>query len=317
MCCRQEGGTFVGHNRLLLVLLLVAIVSFALPLRAEVRPRPVTPEEALAPLIYAHVVVDCTIESVRKEVVTLSQVLDLPSPESDRKIGILIAKLSNTIVLRGHGVPQEVEIATELRPRELVGQRLLLCCYWKPKLGMFTVPFERFAFRRDGSRWISMRTDVTSTGEPAGITQEELEVRIRNVELPNLTREADVIVVGKVVAVLDTIITDASTGRFRAQRIDMEVSDVLKGVGTSKLLSFFVARGINPPVWRTATPASFRVGETWLALLDRFEGVLCPASGLNGLLLFTGDKVMYDRSVEYSSSRSMLLKEIREVVSDQ
>ena len=76
-----------------------------------------------------------------------------------------------------------------------------------------------------------------------------------------------------------------------------------------------VAGGDRPP-WYTVTPRTFGVDETWIAFLRRDGDIYYPLGGVNGLLLIEGQKVIFDRSVQCPYSRSVLIQEVSEAVSE-
>jgi hypothetical protein len=276
---------------------------------------PVEPNRALDPLLYAHVVVECTIESIRHSTATDEQ-LSIPSRTPEEKTGILIAELSDVVVLRGAQSPSEVTIGLELDPRALVGQRVILCGYWLPKLHMFAVWFARQGFVRRGDRWESLaRTPSDPPEEQLSLTSQEVQAVLRQVEAPELARKANSIVVGRIRAATDTTVVSPGQ-KYRMRKVVLDVDDVLKGDPSIHTVWFLAAKGYVYPTWGAVSPREFKVGERWIALLGYEQGTFFPLSGVNGLLWLDGDKVIFDRAVEYRYSRDRLLQTISEAVGE-
>lgn len=270
---------------------------------------------AADPLLYAHIVIDCTIESVRHAAVTNEQ-LSIPSREPEKKVGILIAKLSNTLVLRGKQAPSEITIGLDLDPRSLVGKRVLLCGYWLPNLGMFAVWFDNLGFVRSGERWVSLKH--AATVEPAdrfSLTTEQVNVLLEEVTAVQLAQRAGKIVIGRVTIATDTVMVLAGD-RYKMKNLVLDVETVLKGDRSSRTVSIMVPRGYAFPAWGAVSPRQFELGETWVAFLGHEDGVFFPLAGVNGLLLCDGNRLLFDRIVEYRQSRSELVRSIAEVAND-
>jgi hypothetical protein len=301
--------------RISAVILIVLALAFPHHARATLTTGPVDPKRALDPLIYAHVVVECTIKAVRKRAVTLAEMF--PSGSPNETIGIFIAELSDVVVLRGCGSPTEVEINIDLSPRKLIGERMILCGYWLPTLNMFTVPSDRLTFRRDGDRWVGMRNPVAiAPGTQVSMTTQELNALMHETETSTLASKADLIVIGRVASVLDSTIAAPEQQQYRVRKVVLEVERVLKGAPRMRSAWFLVSRAGDCPPWHTVTPGMFGVDETWMAFLRRDGDIYYPLGGVNGLLLIEGQKVIFDRSVQCPYSRTALIREVSKAVSE-
>lgn len=285
-----------------------------LPIVAEASG-PGDSSHALDPLIYAHLVIECTIESVRHTAVTDAQ-MNLSTGTPDRKRGMLIAELSNVITLRGYGTPSEVVIGIDLSPRDLIGERMVLCCYWHPTLDLFTVWFNRLAFRREGDRWLNLqRVAGAAPEERVAVTSHQISRLIAKVEIPELTRSADVVVIGRVASLVDSTVHTAQ-GEVLARRIELDSERVLKGNLSTSSVWFLVASGPISPSWRTVTSSTLLVGETWIAFLRHEGDIFYPLGGVNGLLLLRDDKVFFDRILERPFSRAALTRAVVDAINE-
>jgi len=127
--------------------------------------------------------------------------------------------------------------------------------------------------------------------------------------MPAVTDAADVIVLGSVASVVDTVV--ASDGHeYRADRVALNVTQGIKGDVHSTSATFFVARDTERPSWFTVSPTEIRVGETWLAFLNRDGDILYPVAGVNGLLQIRGQDVLFDRTIKCPFSRSKLIASV-------
>lgn len=298
--------------------LLTLVACFVLPIAGlSVSTKPVTRDEALEPLLYAHAVIECTIESVHRRPASLSE-LGIPSSNPDKKVGILVAKLGNVVSLRGYGLPTEVQIGVDVQPRDLVGERLILCCYWRPGLNMFAAPFGRLVFRQEGNNWIQLRdgNSAPSNGQRIYITAQEVQTLVNETRVSTLAKKADIVVVGHVSTVIDTVLNASNGLPFKAERIVLKLDQVLKGNVAQRQVSFFVARGLERPSWYSLAPSSLQEGETWMAFLSLDAQITYLLGGVNGLLLIEGTKVFYDRVIELPTSSAQLVKEVKVVTGE-
>jgi hypothetical protein len=270
------------------------------------------PNYSLHRLRYAHLVIECTIKEVHVHPVTPEQ-LNL---HSDRKVNVVVAGLDDVDVLRGSRKPRYIVVFTNIGAAELVGQRMLLCGLWAPKLGQFLIPDRDSAFAREGDHWLKLSNAVGSP--PVSVTESEARDIIREYEIPSLTRAADLIVTGRITSSIDSTIAAPDGGEYRVQRVALTVDRALKGTPNLRMSRFFVARDWEHlPSWSTATPEELRVGETWIAFLKR-DGDLCyPLGGVNGLLLFEGhNKVLFDRVAPYRYSQNELIRMVENAVKE-
>jgi len=263
--------------------------------------RPIAPPVALERIAYAHVVIECTINDVHQRGVTLAQ-LNIPADSPDRKVFISVADLSDVVVVRGYGSPTEVQVSNDLNLEK--GQHVIMCCYWVPTLGMFSVPADRSVFLRDGDHWTGIRHAIGA--DPVSTNEATINTLVEESSMAVVTDKADVIVLGNVASVTDTVVVSGGH-EYRADKVILNVVQSIKGDARSAEATFFVARDAERPSWFTVAPAEIRKGETWLVFLGRAGEILYPAAGVNGLLQIRGQDVFFDRAVKCPFSRTKLI----------
>ena len=222
----------------------------------------------------------------------------------DGKVAFRVVELANVEVIRGYGLPREVIWDAFLGPvKRWIGERVILCCYWKMDVGMFLV-CEQCMFHHLKDRWVDTRSGVGFPPEwRTSFVTSEIDSLVDAVSLSSLTRRSDLIVVGRIASAKDTMIT-IGPERYRADDATLTVMRVLKGNRRLKSLSF-VGEMHSPWV---------RAGETWIAFLRRDGDTYRPIGGANGLLQFTREKVFYDRVVRCPVSRNVLMERVRREV---
>ena len=243
-------------------------------------------------------VVECVIKSIHIETTTLHQ---YEGVGDDREIDMFVAELSDVVVHRGFGSPREVAMDFELGPRRWVGQHVLLCCDWNPRLRMFGVGRQRL-FHRLYGRWAETEREMGIPPEQrASFADSELDSVVDANSLSSLSRAADVIVVGRVASVKDSSSTEGPSGhRF----VTMDVNRVLKGDGGLGSVAFL--RNWDSPY--------LEADQTWIAFLRRDGDGYHPLGGCNGLLRFDRQAVYFGRYVRCPFPRNALVERVRRLV---
>ena len=286
----------------------IVLAVFALASEAVADSYPVTNADLIATrdnrafgrIANSDCVIECTIAGIQTRTVTLAPLAGVGERE---KVRIDVAELSNVMFVRGYGVPRRIE-CTAVDLQRYTGQRMLLCCYWNPKLKMFAVGRQRiFHWLRD--RWVDTESVVGAPPEShASITPAEVSSVVESNSLPALTQCADVIVVGRVVSISDSLNESFS---YRRQKVSLAVDRVLKGDRHVRSASILT---------NTWSPW-FSEGQTWIGFLRRSGDAYLAVGDCNGTLRFKAQNVYYNRSVRCPYSRNMFVEHVRRLVATQ
>lgn len=252
------------------------------------------------PLLYAHVVIECTITELVTRQVTLEDlgIRDMPGVTTLVKE----AMFSDLRVLRGayeeSSILIDLNALDNIQSDALVGTRMILCGNWKPKLGRYVVRSSRSVFIQSEPGWQRVFRNET-------ISRAEVDQLLQTVQPDMIATRADVALIGRVVSCEKTRVELTSGRSASAWSVALDVQRKLKGRITDEKISFILLiSGDYIPEWRGEDPKEFLPGETWLVFLAERDGFLVPVSGKNGLLLVDGNKLTYDRSVPYALSLS-------------
>ncbi len=251
------------------------------------------------PLLYAHVVIQCTVKNLATREVTLDElgVRDMPGVTTLVKE----AGIDEIKVLRGtyqdSSIIIDLNSLMSIEPNTLIGKRVILCANWKPQLGQYVVGSSRSVFVQSGAAWRRLYREGT-------LSQLRLDELLQSVRPDNIATEAEIALVGRVLSAEKSRVELESGGSAKVWTITLQVQESLKGDIPTKEISFIIPRGDYVPEWRGDDPGKFVAGEPWLVFLVKKDGFLVPMFGKNGLLLVDGDNLLYDRTVRYPLSLS-------------
>jgi hypothetical protein len=196
----------------------------------------------------------------------------------------------------------------EATPREIwydtdasifADDRMILCGYWVPRLGMYHIPRDGVLVAR-GDRWIKL-------GGPVGlpeisISNLDLIALIHSTRVEEITHRADIVAIGWV---MDVTRGSVGTGEntIDVWKVNLSVDNVLKGELARHSVEFCAQRGGFPTAEWLAPVPYFQIGETWFVFLARHDdGFWYPVDGVNGVLQVHGQELLYDGKADYPYS---------------
>ncbi len=252
------------------------------------------------PLLYAHVVIECTIKTLVTKQVTLEDlgVLDMPGVETLVKE----AEYADLKVLRGiyegNSILIDLNALESIHSKTLVGTRVILCGTWKPKMGQYVVRSSRAVLVETESGWQRLYASDT-------VSRARIDQLLQSIRPDIVAAQADVALIGGVLSCERRRVEFRSGRHAEVWSVTLGVQRKLKGnVPEGKVSFILLISGDYVPEWRGEDPKKFVTGESWLVFLSERDGFLVPVSGKNGLLLIDGDQLTYDRAVRYPLSLS-------------
>jgi hypothetical protein len=191
-----------------------------------------------------------------------------------------------------------------------VGRDYTVCAYWYPiKNSYVTTPWIGFYGKGDG-HWIR-RLAPDNDVEPDTLSQADVVARIDKGSLRSVTRRADLVVAGKVIAMDDSVYATANGWHGRVMHYTLQVGEVLKGKVDRKQVMFVIPGSPETPLGRRPTP-EIAVGEEWLLFLQSSKLGYYPFAWRNSLLRIENDKLIYNSTVIYPESRSRATQLVRQ-----
>lgn len=282
------------------------LVALPIPVCGETVP-PGVDWRTSDPLLYGHVVIECTVSELANKEVTLDQlgIGDLPGVTTILKEARVVDLKVLRGVYSGRAILIDMNALEGIAAEKLIGKRVVLCGRWKPHLGEFVVASSRSILAWSDSGWRRLYDGQV-------LPQTELNRIIDSAQPNAVLKQATVVVSGRITSREEAQVEFASGRSSKVWRVTLEVEGVLKGEATSPHVSFVVIRDEYTPPWRGQAPSKLLPGETWIAFLAEYEGFLAPVLGKNGLLMVDGERLVYDRTVSYPLSRSALERMVRE-----
>lgn len=186
------------RSRQSLFLLFLSLVA----VHAHAEVIPMTRSVRGGQLLYAHLVVECGVSFLEVEQTTVGNMRNLASQPS-MEMDIYVAHLADVTVLRGANPVDIIVVDYDLNPAEWSGKPVLLCAYWNARLSRYVVQNRSSVYVWEEDAWARLdRVEILSTNEVTTL--------IRSVSVPELVRNADLIVAGKR-ACQDFCVTDPSS----------------------------------------------------------------------------------------------------------
>lgn len=183
--------------------------------------------------------------------------------------------------------------------RELVGHRVILCANWAKPFHNYLVMDDTQVFLFDGGYWERM-----APAERLG--DGDMQEQLKRARPQNLLRHASLVVSGTIVATSDSVVVDHSRTRGRIRRATVEISTVSKGSFSGRTLQFSANH------WSTRVPR-IRVGEQWMAMLERKGTEYWLVGGGNGLLRVSENgELLYDGIAPVGLSKAELERVAKE-----
>jgi len=258
------------------------------------------------PLLYYELVVTGQIISVNSGDVSDAD-LSWASPELDARLSkyctsVKYVTLNVTSVLRGPLV-SDVTIVVPLPmfeksydTRYVQGDTVLMSAIYHSRLKSYYLkdPYGKYTFRN--GEWVC---ENTSRGTRT-FSDEILRAKVKDMEIANVTKEAELIVIGTVKShKKEKIFGEDSTVAILVT-VTLEVAEIKKGpVDGEEIAVNMITSGFYTPAWRTHVPKQMAVGQKWLAFLKRNEFGWYPFAGTNGLLRIEGEELIYDERVPF------------------
>lgn len=249
--------------------------------------------------LYSDLVVEGVIEEITKVTVSWTDIHpDLMA--QDIPMAIMDFRIDKVFV--GYQTAEHIEVVaynlTTSAPYHfdfVEGDRYILSLK-RPTMGKLFEP-GRYLVRSDdakflikGSSWIQgEKIKPMAEGQLTELyTVLDKVQRDRSIE--RLTKQAELIVRGKV---LDVWESDEQTAKGRDKhitRVKLAVQSVMKGtIKSDSVVVSMISRGFYKPAWRTRVPDMHK-GEEWIMFLKSAEEPgFYPFAGVNGLFLVEGD----------------------------
>ena len=257
------------------------------------------------PIRYSHVVVEGEVRSVEKKIVTLGD-LGYRTLTPDMKTPVFMVTLAHARSHRGPASVQTVGINLPVVAGEWIGKTLILCGDWKHGLSGYFVLAKSGVFVKDRDDWVCLQDNKR-------LSAEEIDLRLGSVSLTAVSRQAELIVVGTVIAQTDSTVPSDVGSSVQVQVITLSIEDVIKGTKQAQVVSFVKYLAGPIPTWY-ARDVSFGPGERWLVFLASDSGSYHPVQGRNGSFLVKGEDLYYDRVQLYGLSRSSLRSKVKQVI---
>ena len=299
------------------VLLIVAAVAWSSVASSQGEPN-ATDLQLEKSFIYSDLVVDGVVEKITTITVPME---DYAPGVRGPNIPVAIVLFKVNRVLIGYPQPERIEIVAKKwgSPGHYCfdlqeGDRYILNLLYGNTGRLFEqgryftrLDSERFLVRE--SRWFQGRKDrPIAEGDLQGLyVAVERAAAERSFEV--LTRRADLIVRGKVVATAGADSPMSEEDESGIQRVTLAIQSVVKGdvKDDSIVLSLQTKYGVRRLSWGVLVP-SMHVGEEWIAFLKYADDPgYYPFAGVNGLFLVKGDSVTRDKMVTGYSPRQIEL----------
>ncbi len=172
-----------------------------------------------------------------------------------------------------------------------VGATVLLCLNWHPRLQAYYLQSSYGKYLYRDSNWVC---DVPSNGRRM-LTDHEVRQMIAATSIGQVTKDAELIVVGDVVSVQRKNVTIDDGARVNLTTLVLRVREIRKGsYKDSEIAMNMISGGRYWPAWRKLVPRRFEVGETWYAYLKKDIHGWFPFAGSNGLLLLHDGQLIYE-----------------------
>lgn len=219
--------------------------------------------------------------------------------------------LQVTKILRGSWTSTTIVIVSLHDPEAFVsGKNYIVCAKWYPiKQAFVTAPYMGI-YAQDGKQWVR-RTSKEYQIKPEVLTQADVSARVDKGTLRSLTRRADLVVTGQIVAVEDSVYSLSNGWHGRMRHFSVTVDQVLKGHSSRGQISFVIPRASNTVLGHQPTP-EIAVGERWLLFLRSSDLGFYPFAWRNSLLRIEGDKLIFNSKVTYPESGPQAIARIRQ-----
>jgi hypothetical protein len=264
------------------------------------------------PLLYAHLIFRGTVvDNWTDEATFLDWGIEAGG---DRKFGIVLVQCTVEEVLKGHYTEPDIILAsaTGMDKHFHNGKEVIVCARFNTHSGQYAVMNARSVFVRDNNLWVR-QTSRDRTVFPEALSLESVTNLVDRTRIPSITNEAELIIFGEVISKKRThsIVEDGKSGML--DEFTLRVDAVLKGDESpgSEVQFGTITGGSYSPYWRTYIPSDLRIGEKWYVFLKRGPMGYYPFAGANGMILFDGGALVYDRSVTLPYAKDTFEKAIR------
>ena len=261
------------------------------------------------PLEFGHLVVTGEVEEIRADQIPRGDLfMDPPEvPERLRSTPINVQRVRLRVfeVLRGDlGGRTELTLVVPSfnDSRYAVGDTVALGLCYHPVLHEYYLQSRFGKYVRRDSAWLcSVPPGERKLSDP------ELRAMVAATDIEHVTRDAELILVGRVRASRET--KESFEGEVAVvRRVSFDVLRILKGEAIGDTVSVAMIRaGSYVPAWRKTVPGEFKPGETWYLYLKRGEIGWYPFAGSNGMLLLQDNHLVYDERgfrIEYWRSKA-------------
>jgi len=254
------------------------------------------------PLVYAHVVVRGTVDSVWTEIVPATRWGGYDAG-ADFDVTVVRARITVAEVLRGNVHDKVLVIAHRARFKVFrKDAHVIVAAYLRPQYADASYVIESMddVVVQKNDAWIrsssGMKVNLNETRQAISSTTPE-----------QVTRQSDLVIVGTVLEVTKKTALDGHGRQNPINLYRVRVESVVKGSAEKGELDLVtITQGRYKPNWRTFVPFELEAGETWYMFLRKGPMGYFPVGGERGLLMVSGDKLIYDRSEALPFSRSGL-----------
>jgi hypothetical protein len=299
------------------VLLIIAAIAWSSVASSQAKP-----DETDLGLEKSFVYSDLVVDGVVEKITTVKMPHgDFVPGAAGPNIPVAIIFFKVNRVLLGYPQPDRIEIHAIISKTDhnyfdlAEGDRYVLSLHYgggKCFSGKYISRMTHERFFIEDSRWFQGRKDrPIAEGDVQGLYAAiEQAAAERSFEV--LTRRADLIVRGKVVAITGADGSMSEKDESGIQRVTLAIQSVVKGVveDDSLVLSLQTKYGVRRLSWGVLVP-SMHVGEEWIAFLKYADDPgYYPFAGVNGLFLVKGDSVIRDNWNEMVTGSSLRQMEL-------
>ena len=183
--------------------------------------------------------------------------------------------------------------------------------YWNEDFleGNYEIHATEGIYIQDGEEWVSQ-------GEVKGgrrHTLAKLREIIDSVDIEHISKEADAVFIGRVLAVKDSIYRGKLPEYGSLREIRLRVERPVEGTAPNEVTVMTVAKGTYWPDWQYIMPKHIAVGDVYYVFFKEDEGISYVLGGVNGFYKIAGDQLLYNDQIVVPFNEAELSARVREI----